>query len=91
VPNCDDELKPKVGQLFDSLEEGEQFYRKYAHSDWFSVCASFETKDKNGIKRWKYFLCSKESYLPTKRKDEEHSEGHIYKCRVKVLRTSKHY
>jgi hypothetical protein len=22
VPTCDDELKPKVGQIFDTLEEG---------------------------------------------------------------------
>jgi hypothetical protein len=89
VPNCADELKPKVGQLFDSLEEGEQFYKKYAHSVGFSVRASSETKDKKGVKRWKYFVCSKQGYLPNKSKDKEHSESKEHgESTVKTMRMS---
>jgi transposase len=43
VPNCDDELKPKIGQVFDTLEEVKIFLRKirthchelkkYGHTD----------------------------------------------------------
>jgi hypothetical protein len=72
--NCDDKSKPKVGLLFDTLLEGRQFYENYAHSVGFSVCASSQTTDKNGTIRWKYFVCSKEGYLPDKKKDKEQSE-----------------
>lgn len=34
----------------------------YLHSFGFSVCSSLETRDKNGVKCWKYFVCSKEGY-----------------------------
>jgi len=74
VPNCDDKSKPKVGQLFDTLLEGKQFYENYAHSVGFSVRASSQTTDKSGTIRWKYFVCSKEGYLPDKKKDKEQSE-----------------
>ena len=74
MPNCDDKSKPKVGQLFDTLLEGNQFYENYAHSVGFSVRASSQTTDKSGTIRWKYFVCSKEGYLPDKRKDKEQSE-----------------
>lgn len=70
MPNYDDELKPKVGQIFDTLAEGKLFYQNYAHNVGFSVRSSSETTDKNGVKRWKYFVCSKEGYLPDKKKDE---------------------
>lgn len=59
MTNCDEKLKPKVGQLFDTLEEGEFFYKKYAHTVGFSVRSSSETKDKNVVKRWNYYVCSK--------------------------------
>ncbi|XP_024640717.1 protein FAR1-RELATED SEQUENCE 5-like [Medicago truncatula] len=70
MPNYDDELKPKVGQIFDTLAEGKLFYQNYAHNVGFSVRSSSETTDKNGVKRWKYFVCSKEGYLSDKKKDE---------------------
>lgn len=46
MPYCEEELKPKMGQLFDVLEDGEQFYKRYAHSVGFSVCCSSENKNK---------------------------------------------
>ena len=58
-PNCDDEFKPHPGNIFDSLQEGIEFYKQYAHHVGFSVRLSSETK-KNGVINWKYCVCSKE-------------------------------
>lgn len=55
----EDELKPKVGQVFDTLEEDELFHENYAHIVGFSVRSSTLTKDKNGVELWKYFVCLK--------------------------------
>jgi hypothetical protein len=49
IPTCDDEFKPVIGNLFDTLEEGGDFYKRYAHTAGFSVCNSSETKDKYGV------------------------------------------
>ena len=67
MPPCDDQLKPLVGMIFDTLEEDEEFYKTYAHNVGFSVRNSSETKDSNGIKRWKYFVCSKEGFKESKK------------------------
>jgi hypothetical protein len=61
IPTCDDKFKPVIGNLFDTLEEGGNFYKRYAHTAGFSVRNSSETKDKYGVK-WKYFLCSREGF-----------------------------
>ena len=66
IPEFDDELKPMVGKVLNTLEEGGNFYKRYAHVTGFSVHNSFETKDKDGI-RWKYFLCSKEGFKVEKK------------------------
>lgn len=77
MPTCAEELKPKVGQQLNTLEEGEEFYKRYAHNAGFSVRCSSETKDKNGVKRWKYFVCSKEGYLPNKTESVVQSESTV--------------
>ena len=60
-PNCDDEFKPHPGNIFDSLQEGIEFYKQYAHHVGFSVRLSSETK-KHGVIYWKYCVCSKEGW-----------------------------
>ena len=50
-----------IGKVFDTLKEGDDSYKNYAHVAGFSVRNSTETKDKIGVK-WKYFLCSKEGF-----------------------------
>ncbi|WJX48630.1 hypothetical protein P8452_35169 [Trifolium repens] len=64
----DDESKPVIGKVFDSLKEAGNFYKMYAHSVGFSVCSSSQTNDKYGVK-WKYFLCSKEGFKVVKQID----------------------
>ncbi|XP_029128974.1 uncharacterized protein LOC114916444 isoform X2 [Cajanus cajan] len=75
VSNCDEKLKSKVGQQFDTLKEGDIFYKRYAHNVGFSVHCSAKTKGKDGVKRWKYFVCSKEGYKPDKKKVMEQSNS----------------
>ncbi|MED6149902.1 hypothetical protein PIB30_067122, partial [Stylosanthes scabra] len=49
IPECEDELKGKVGMLFDTFEEGGEFYKRYAHAAGFSIRNSTKTKDKQGV------------------------------------------
>ncbi|XP_039686674.1 protein FAR1-RELATED SEQUENCE 5-like [Medicago truncatula] len=84
-PNFDDELKPKIGQVFDTLDEGKKFYEKYALSVGFSVRSASSTIDKKGVKRWKYFVCSKEGYLAKKKDDKEESESTVKARRRRAL------
>ncbi|XP_057809156.1 protein FAR1-RELATED SEQUENCE 5-like [Salvia miltiorrhiza] len=37
VPQCDDILKPTIGQKFDTLEDGVSFYRAYASACGFTI------------------------------------------------------
>jgi len=60
-PICDDEFKPGPGMVFDSLEEGLDFYKNYAHHVGFIVRLSL-TKKVNGITCCKYCYCLKEGW-----------------------------
>ncbi|XP_057432341.1 protein FAR1-RELATED SEQUENCE 5-like [Lotus japonicus] len=66
IPMCDEELKPVVGKVFDTLEEGESFYKRYTLTVGFSVHNSSQVKDKYGLK-WRYFVCSKEGFKAQKK------------------------
>ena len=48
-PNCDKEFKPHLGMIFDSTEEGVEFYKRYAHHLRFSVRLSSEMNRKGVI------------------------------------------
>ncbi|CAH9103274.1 unnamed protein product [Cuscuta epithymum] len=64
IPTCDEELKPKEGMLFETLNECEKFYKTYAHHVGFSVRKySSEKKKKTGELKYEYFLYSKQGYL----------------------------
>lgn len=62
IPKCDDGLKPFIGRMFDSIKEFEDSYKYYAHTVGFSVRSWTATKDKNGVLKYKYFVCSKQGY-----------------------------
>ncbi|XP_021743201.1 protein FAR1-RELATED SEQUENCE 5-like [Chenopodium quinoa] len=62
VPMCEDELKPKIGMEFESLEEGEKFYKNYAHHVEFSVRKSSNKKGDNGENKYKKLVCYKEGF-----------------------------
>lgn len=51
VPTCEEDLKPKIGMEFESLDEGENFYKNYAHHVGFSVRKSSTKNDKKKVVR----------------------------------------
>ena len=64
-PFCKEDLKPKQGLEFSNLEECEKFYKSYAHHIGFTVHKSSFTKGKEGIKKYRYFVCSKQGFKQT--------------------------
>lgn len=74
-PYCEEELKLKVGHLFDTSEDGEKFYKNYMYNVEFSVRSSTGNKNKDGVTRCKYFVCSKEGYKSNKANEMEQGES----------------
>ncbi|KAL9236121.1 hypothetical protein vseg_010825 [Gypsophila vaccaria] len=74
IPLCPEEKKPKIGQVFQTLELGEQFYKEYG-----SVCG-FTTKlattrrpsgrSSNNIIMLRNMVCNRESIQCEKKKTE---------------------
>ncbi|XBI15953.1 hypothetical protein VPH35_058289 [Triticum aestivum] len=64
-PQCDEELKPKVGMLFDDIGSVMEFYRMYAHHVGFGVRLG-QQKIVDNVLQWKRFLCAKEGFRPEK-------------------------
>lgn len=68
IPICDDEHKPLVGCIYDSVLEFEKFYKNYAHNVGFSVRNWTARKDRDGQLKYKYYVCSKQGYKKEKQK-----------------------
>nr|GMD47143.1 FAR1 DNA-binding domain protein [Ipomoea batatas] len=66
IPNCDESIKPYLGQPFSTLDEGVRYYKEYAAFVGFDVRASTMKKNRNGDVEVKYLLCSREGYTVTK-------------------------
>ncbi|XP_044325979.1 uncharacterized protein [Triticum aestivum] len=64
-PQCDEELKPKVGMLFDDIGSVMEFYKTYAHHVGFGVRLG-QQKIVDNVLLWKRFLCAKEGFRPEK-------------------------
>jgi len=62
LPFCEDELKPRQGLEFMNLEECEKFYKSHAHHVGFSVRKSSFEKGKEGVHKYRYFVCSKQGF-----------------------------
>ena len=60
-----EELKPKLGMLFDDIGSVLEFYRTYAHNVGFGVRLG-QQKVTNNVLQWKCFLCAKEGFRPEK-------------------------
>ena len=69
IPNVEDSLKPKLGDLFDSVESAEKMYRRYAEHAGFDVRLSNKKENKDGKITARYFVCSKEGNPPSKMYD----------------------
>ena len=64
-PQCDEELKPKVGMIFDDIGSVMKFYITYAQHVEFGVCLG-QQKIIDNVLQWKRFLCAKEGFRPEK-------------------------
>ena len=64
-PQCDEELRPKVGMLFDDIGSVMEFYRPYAHHVGFGVRLG-QQKIVDNVLQWKRFLCAKEGFRTEK-------------------------
>lgn len=63
-------MKPFVGQIFERLQDAEDFYRRYAKEARFGVRIGPHT-DLNGVRRWQRWLCSKQGYRSKKKVDSK--------------------
>lgn len=55
-------VKPKVGMVFETLEDRILFYKEYASLEAFDIRMSTFTKASDDVKVWKYILCSHEGH-----------------------------
>ena len=63
VSACEEGFLPKEGLVFDNLEQCENFYKTYAHHVGFSIRNSSCKKTKDGVEKYKYYVCSKEGFI----------------------------
>ncbi|XP_019172923.1 PREDICTED: protein FAR1-RELATED SEQUENCE 5-like [Ipomoea nil] len=62
VPVCDNAIKPFVGQWFSKLDDGVEFYIRYARTVGFNVRRGSDSKNSCGEVLRKYLLCSREGF-----------------------------
>ena len=65
LPFCEEELKPTQGLRFANLEDCEKFCKSYAHHVGFSVRKSSFKKNKEGVQKYRYYVCSKQGFKQT--------------------------
>nr|GMD29309.1 protein FAR1-RELATED SEQUENCE 5-like [Ipomoea batatas] len=66
IPDCDESIKPLLGQQFSTLDEGVGYYKEYAAFVGFDVRSSTVKRNRYGDVELKYLLCSREGYTVTK-------------------------
>lgn len=71
VPRCDEELKPRKGKIFRTIEDGIEFYKNYARIVGFDTRLS-SAKKVGGTLIWRYVVCSREG--------EKHAAGDVNDC-----------
>jgi len=62
IPICEEELKQREGLEFANLKECEKFYKSYAHFIDFSIHKSTSKKNKEGVPKYKYYVCCKQGF-----------------------------
>ena len=90
-PDVSDDVKPLKGKLFNTLEDGIQFYKTYAKLSGFEVRKSTQYNTKDGKLKQKYIVCSREGFKPIKPMDtlvDKIDEQEIKKLKQKRKRPS---
>ncbi|XP_022031669.1 protein FAR1-RELATED SEQUENCE 5-like [Helianthus annuus] len=74
-------LKPRVGMVFDSVDQAYGFYVKYAHASGFSVRKNTSYNNTKGVLKLKHFTCSKEGFkIPNKGKGKRRKPSKRVGC-----------
>ncbi|XP_073152019.1 protein FAR1-RELATED SEQUENCE 5-like [Henckelia pumila] len=85
MPEVVDEIKPKIGMEFGSVDEAFLFYNHYAREAGFSTRINNSKKDKitNEVV-WKQFVCSKEGHTDEKKKQPSDEKRRKERARSQV-------
>ena len=62
IPFCDDKLRPQVGMVFQTWQQGANFYKDYARACGFQPRSGTTTRSRDGSIIWKFMLCNKEGF-----------------------------
>nr|GMD17547.1 protein FAR1-RELATED SEQUENCE 5-like [Ipomoea batatas] len=87
IPNANPEETPYIGQKFQTVEEGVEFYKAYAKAVGFDVRHSTMRKTRTGEVAIKYMVCSREGFKPKVK--EKNSEKGVCTETKKRRRVSK--
>jgi FAR1 DNA-binding domain-containing protein len=91
LPICSNELKPAIGMKFNNLEQGLEFYKRYAFAAGFNTRKSTTKRQRrsNELKA-QYILCNKEGYKekrkPIVEKDLNNNEGESNEEKTSIKR-----
>nr|GLL22007.1 E3 ubiquitin-protein ligase RNF14 isoform X3 [Ipomoea trifida] len=75
ILDCDESIKPFLGQRFSTLDEGVRYYKEYAAFVGFDVRSNTMKKNRYGDVEVKYLLCSREGYTITKEQSLNNYQG----------------
>ncbi|KAM0026515.1 putative transcription factor FAR family [Helianthus debilis subsp. tardiflorus] len=85
TPDVSESLKPRVGMVFDSIDQAYGFYVKYAHASGFSVRKNTSYNNSKGVLKLKYFTCSKEGFkIPNKGKGKRRKPSKRVGCEAHI-------
>ncbi|XP_031099796.1 protein FAR1-RELATED SEQUENCE 5-like [Ipomoea triloba] len=93
-PNCDESLKPHVGQQFVSLDSAFGFYKQYASSVGFDCRQSTTRKGRDGVVVLKQVVCSREGFKQSSSSTSSTTQSTVVKrrrvtnrvgCKAKVV------
>lgn len=85
---CDEELKPRIGQSFTCIDDGIEFYKNYAVASGFDIRLATTTKAGDGTVVWKYILCNREGEKQVEDADSDENEDG---SKVKRRRVSRRF
>ncbi|KAJ9547351.1 hypothetical protein OSB04_019894 [Centaurea solstitialis] len=69
MPLVDDSVRPKIGDVYESVDLAEKTYRRYAVVAGFDVRLSNKKENKDGKVTARYYVCSKQGNPPNKMYD----------------------
>lgn len=60
IPEVEEDVKPVLGQVFDTIDDCIEMYERYAYQAGFDTRLSTSKRTNSGVVKLKYILCNKE-------------------------------